>query len=66
MKKDKRTFSLGGGSKNHNIPYITFSRNICTHAGWRKSVAIWMCKLTAAVQAEAKKFELLLLFATVQ
>ena len=41
-------------------------RNICTHDGWLKSVAIWMCKLPAAIQAEAKEFELLLLFATVQ
>ena len=41
-------------------------RNICTHASWRKSVAIWMCKFPAAIQAEAKEFELLLLFATVQ
>ena len=43
-----------------------FVRNICTHAGWRKSVAIWMCKLPAAIQAQAKEFELLLLFATIQ
>ena len=43
-----------------------FVRNICTDAAWRKSVAIWMCKLPAAIQAEAKEFELLLLFATVQ
>ena len=43
-----------------------FVRDICTHAGWRESVAIWMCKLAAAIQAEAKEFELLLLFATVQ
>ena len=43
-----------------------FVRNICTHAGWCESVAIWMCKLPAAIQAEAKEFELLLLFATVQ
>ena len=43
-----------------------FVRNICTHAGWRESVAIWMCKLPAAIQAKAKEFELLLLFATVQ
>ena len=41
-------------------------RNICTHAGWRKSVAIWICELPAAIQAEAKEFELLLLFASVQ
>ena len=41
-------------------------RNICTHAGCRESVAIWMCKLPAAIQAEAKEFELLILFATVQ
>ena len=43
-----------------------FVRNICTHAGWRESVAKWICKLPAAIQAEAKEFELLLLFATVQ
>ena len=43
-----------------------FVRNICTHAGWRKSVAIWICKLPAAIQAEAKGFELLLLLLTVQ
>ena len=43
-----------------------FVRNICTHAGWCESVAIWMCKLPAAFRAEAKEFELLLLFATVQ
>ena len=43
-----------------------FVRNICTHAGWRESVAIWMCKLPAALQPEAKEFELLLLFASVQ
>ena len=43
-----------------------FVRDICTHAGWRKSVAILMCKFPAAIQAEAKEFELLLLFATVQ
>ena len=44
-----------------------FVRKICTHVGWRKSVAIWMCKLSAAISAaEAKEFELLLLFATVQ
>ena len=43
-----------------------FVRNICTHAGWRESVAIWICKLPAAIQAEAKEFESLLLFATVQ
>ena len=43
-----------------------FVCNICTHAGWRESVAIWMCTLAAAFQAEAKEFELLLLFATVQ
>ena len=41
-------------------------RNICTHAGWLESVVIWMCKLPAAIQAEAKEFELLILFATVQ
>ena len=41
-------------------------RNICTHAGWRESVVIWMCKLSAGIQAEAEEFELLLLFATVQ
>ena len=40
-------------------------RNICTHAGWRESVVIWMCKLPAAIQAKAKEFELLLLFASV-
>ena len=43
-----------------------FVRSICTHGGWRESVAIWMCKLPAAIQAEVKEFELLLLFATVQ
>ena len=43
-----------------------FVPNICTHAGWRESVAIWMCKLPAGIQAEAKEFELLLLFAIVQ
>ena len=43
-----------------------FVRNICTHAGCRESVVIWMCKLPAAIQAEAKEFDLLLLFATVQ
>ena len=43
-----------------------FVPHICTHAGWRKSVAIQMCKLPAAIQAEAKEFELLLLFVTVQ
>ena len=36
-----------------------FVRNVCTHAGSRESVAIWMCKLPAAIQAEAKEFELL-------
>ena len=34
-----------------------FVRNICTHAGWREGVAIWMCKLPAPIQAEAKEFE---------
>ena len=43
-----------------------FVCNICTHAGWRESVAIWMCKLPAGIQGEANKFELLLLFSTVQ
>ena len=43
-----------------------FVRNICKHAGCRKSVAIWMCTLAAAIRAEAKEFELLLLFATLQ
>ena len=43
-----------------------FVPHICTNAGWCKSVAIWMCKLPAAIQAEAKEFELLLLFATVE
>ena len=43
-----------------------FVRNICTNAGWRESVAIWMCKFPVAIQAEAKEFELLLLFTTVQ
>ena len=43
-----------------------FVRNICTHAGWRGSEAIWMCKLPVGIKAEAKEFELLLLFATVQ
>ena len=43
-----------------------FVRNICTHAGWRESVAICMCKLAAAIQAEGKEFELLLLFASFQ
>ena len=43
-----------------------FVRNICIHAGWHKSIAIWMCKLSAAIQAQAKEFELLLLFASVQ
>ena len=42
-----------------------FVRTICTHAGWCESVAIYMCKFPAAVQAEAKEFELLLLFAIV-
>ena len=41
-------------------------RSICTYAGWREIVAILMCKLPAAIQAEAKEFELQLLFATVQ
>ena len=40
--------------------------NICTHGCWRESGAMWMCKLPAAIQAESKEFELLLLFATVQ
>ena len=43
-----------------------FVRNICTHAGWRESVAIWMCKLPGGFRAEGKEFELLLLFATVR
>ena len=43
-----------------------FVRNICTHAGWRERVAIWMYKLAAAIQAEAKEFDSLLLFAGVQ
>ena len=43
-----------------------FVRNICTDAGWRESVATWMCKFPAAIQAETKEFEFLLLFATVQ
>ena len=38
-----------------------FVRNICTDAGWLESVAIWMCKLPAAIQAEAEEFELLLI-----
>ena len=42
-----------------------FMRNICTDVGWRESVAILMCKLPAAFQAEAYDFELLLLFASV-
>ena len=36
-----------------------FVRNMCTHAGWRESVAIWMYKLAAGIQAKAKEFELL-------
>ena len=43
-----------------------FVRNICTHAGWRESVVIWMWKVPAALRPEAKEFELLLLFASVQ
>ena len=43
-----------------------FVRNICTHAGWRESVAIWMCKLPGGFRAEAKEFDFLLLFASVQ